>query len=353
MSTVHIDASQSYDVLIGSGLLHRCGPIIKEVTGAKKAALIADDRVWELYGCEAANSLKAAGIDLCVHVIQSGEASKSIACLSELLEFLAENHLTRKDLLVALGGGVTGDLVGFAAAVYLRGVQYVQLPTTLLSAVDSSVGGKTAIDLKAGKNLAGAFKQPALVLCDTECLKTLSDSDFASGAAESIKYGVLSDPELFAHFESAKGRKGLDLNWVIARCVKNKALVVEQDEFDTGLRQTLNLGHTIGHGVEKCSGYTIPHGHAVAVGMAMIAKAAAKMGKMAQKDADRIAACLKSYGLPTETSYTPAQLAQAALGDKKRAGDSISLVIPTGIGSCVLQKEPVSRLEQIISLGVS
>ena len=235
-----------------------------------------------------------------------------------------------------------------AAAVYLRGIRCVQLPTTLLSAVDSSVGGKTAVDLSAGKNLAGAFFQPAAVLCDTDCLSTLPPEILADGAAEAIKTGVLCDESLFSLFESGS----LNLPEIITRCVSYKAGVVERDPTEQGERKLLNLGHTVGHAIERCSGFAIPHGHAVAAGLAIMARAAETRGWTDGPLAERITACLAQNKLPTGTDYSAEALAQAALSDKKRAGDTITVVVPRQIGVCELRKLPVSQLQSLIAAGL-
>ena len=350
IQTIPVRTAPDYTVSIGPGLLTSCGQRLREVLGPCRAAVIADSTVAPLYATAVTASLSAAGFSVCSYLFPAGEAHKNLSTLSEILEFLAREHLTRSDCVVALGGGVAGDMAGFAAAVYLRGIRCVQLPTTLLSAVDSSVGGKTAIDLAAGKNLAGAFLQPAAVLCDTDCLKSLPPDVFADGAAEAIKTGVLSDESLFALFED--GTLTADPAEVIARCVAYKAGVVERDEKEQGERRLLNLGHTVGHAIETCSGYAIPHGHAVAAGLAVIARAAEALGWTKQPIAARIAACLAKNGLPTGTDYTAEALAQAALADKKRAGDSITLVIPQRIGECELRKLPVSDLLPVIRAGL-
>ena len=249
--------------------------------------------------------------------------------------------------MVALGGGVTGDLTGFAAACYLRGVAYIQIPTTLLAMVDSSVGGKTAIDLPAGKNLCGAFYQPAAVLCDTDLLETLPAEIFRDGCAEVVKYGVLSGRDLFDRL--TPGAVGAD---IVAACINEKRKAVEADEFDNGARQFLNLGHTLGHAVEKESGFALSHGQAVSVGMVLIAKAAAKFGLCAPETAREIAAKLQAFGLPVTTDLAPDAILAAALGDKKRRGDSLTLVVPRAIGDCILQPVAVSELPQWIEAGV-
>ena len=261
-----------------------------------------------------------------------------------MLNFLAENQITRSDCIIALGGGVVGDLTGFAAATYLRGIQYVQVPTSLLAMVDSSVGGKTAIDLGAGKNLAGAFHQPSLVLCDTDTLNTLPEEIFIDGCAEVIKYGILYDVDLFSHLEE-KGL-GFDRESVIRRCVELKRNVVMEDEFDTGARMKLNLGHTIGHGVEAVSNYAISHGKAVAIGMAIISRA------VRCADSGRIEAILKQFRLPTTTEYCAADLFSHALSDKKRTGGTVNLIVPRAIGDCAIVPTPVDNLKSLIEAGL-
>ena len=350
IQTIHVRTDPAYDVTIGPGLLAECGRRLKETVPLCHMAVVADSNVAPLYLETVKSSLLEAGYQVSAYVFPAGEGSKNFDTLSHILEFLAEEHLTRTDCVAALGGGVTGDMAGLAAALYLRGVKYVQLPTTLLSAVDSSVGGKTAIDLRAGKNLAGAFMQPAAVLCDTSCLNTLPPDVFADGAAEAIKTGVLCDESLFALFED--GALTAAPEEVIARCVAFKAGVVERDEKEQGERKLLNLGHTVGHAIEKCSGFTIPHGHAVAAGLAIMARAAEKLGWTDGPVAGRIAACLEKNRLPVRTGFEARALALAALSDKKRAGDSITIVVPKAIGRCELKKMPVSQLLPVIQAGL-
>jgi 3-dehydroquinate synthase len=331
-----------YQVTIGPDLLAQCGRRLRDVLPPCRAAVITDATVAPLYLNTVAQSLRQADFAVCTFTFPAGEARKNFSTLSDILEFLAREHLTRTDCVVALGGGVVGDMAGFAAAVYLRGIRYVQIPTTLLSAVDSSVGGKTAIDLAAGKNLAGAFLQPAAVFCDTDCLGTLPADIFADGAAEAIKTGVLCDESLFALFED--GTLTAAPAAVIARCVTYKAGVVERDEKEQGERKLLNLGHTVGHAIEKCSQYAIPHGHAVAAGLAVHRPVRRAPGWTEVPLAERIAVCLTKNGLPTSTAYPPQALAEAALADKKRAGGEITLVFPRRIGNCGLRKMPVEDL---------
>ena len=349
VQSIPVRTAPAYEVTIGAGLLNDCGARLRAVLGGCRVAVIADSGTAPFYLAAVRDSLRRADFDVCSYVFPAGEAHKSISTLSEILEFLAGARLTRTDCVAALGGGVTGDMAGFAAAVYLRGIRYVQLPTTLLSAVDSSVGGKTAIDLAAGKNLAGAFLQPAAVLCDTDCLKSLPAAVFADGAAEAIKTGVLSDETLFSLFEDGT-LTGAPAE-VIARCIRYKAGVVERDEKEQGERRKLNLGHTVGHAIEKCSGYAIPHGHAVAAGLAIMARASERLGWAEPGIGARIAVCLEKNGLPTGTDYPAEALAQAALADKKRSGDSITIVVPKAIGGCELKRIPVTELLPIIAAG--
>jgi 3-dehydroquinate synthase len=315
-----------------------------------KAAIVSDSNVYPLYGQAVKSSLEAAGFEVVQFIFPAGEENKNGNVYLELLNFLAERHLTRSDCLIALGGGVVGDMTGFAAATYLRGFAYIQVPTTLLAAVDSSVGGKTAIDLPAGKNLAGAFYQPRLVLCDTDALTTLPQDIFRDGCAEVIKYGVLYDPTLFAHLKA----NGLDFHRenVIARCVELKRDVVAEDEFDHGSRQKLNLGHTIGHGVEAQSHFGLSHGKAVAIGMAIVSRAAAANGFCTNETKDEILSVLERFELPITTAYSAGQLYTSALSDKKRSGGTVNLIVPEAIGSCAIVPTAIADLESFIQAGL-
>ena len=344
MNTVTVSASKTYDILIGKGLLDQLGEQIKRLGKAQKVCIVSESTVYPLYGKVVTKSLENAAFSVVSFVFPAGEESKNGSVFLDLLNFLAENRLTRSDIIVALGGGVTGDLAGFAAASYLRGIRFVQVPTTLLAAVDSSVGGKTAIDLPAGKNLAGAFCQPSLVLCDTDTLNTLPADIFRDGCAEVIKYGILYDPVLFAHLEE----KGLDFDReaVITRCVELKRDVVMEDEFDTGARMKLNLGHTIGHGVEAKSNFTLSHGKSVAIGMAIVARASHC------PDTARILSILRQFGLPTTTDDSAEAIFTYALSDKKRSGNTVKLILPNSIGDCSIVPTPVEHLKSFIQAGL-
>ena len=349
MKFVHVPASHPYDVCIGSGILPQLGTQLAALHKSCTVAVISDDTVFPLYGEAVCDSLRCAGFRVVHHVIPSGESAKNLTTYGEVLTFLAENRLTRTDLLLALGGGVVGDLTGFVAATFLRGIDYAQVPTTLLAAVDSSVGGKTAVDLSVGKNLVGAFHQPILVWCDTDTLATLPAKTFRDGCAEVIKYGLLGDAAFFARLAAQPIAENPDA--VIERCVEMKRDIVAEDEFDTGERQLLNLGHTFGHAIESVSDYTIPHGHCVAMGMAIISRAAAAMGICPAADAAAVETLLQQYGLPTQSPYGAEALLTAAASDKKMKGSTLTLAVPEGIGHTVLRKVNAEELRSWLSAG--
>ena len=344
-------APHGYDIPIGHGLRLRAGELIAAVVKPCRVLLLTDDTVEALYAEGVTASLTEAGYSVVRHVIPHGEASKSAQNLIALLEKMASEHLTRSDLLVALGGGVVGDLGGFASAVYQRGIRFVQIPTTLLAMVDASVGGKTAIDLEAGKNLAGAFHQPSLVICDVDCLNTLPPEIFADGMAEVIKYAFIRDRQLFDRLQDGEGAG--DMIEIIRLCVEDKRVLVEEDETDKGARQLLNLGHTVGHAIEACSSFSISHGSAVAMGMVIITRAAERLGICKNGTLDALAALLERYHLPTACPFTTEQLYAVALSDKKRAGGTITLVVPYGIADSRLVTVPVDALESYIRHGLS
>lgn len=355
MERITITASKTYQVITDAGLLASSGQLIKEALSSqvKKVCIVTDRTVDTLYSKPLAESLKAAGYETVKFVFPGGEASKTLATISELLEFLADNQLTRSDALVALGGGIAGDITGFAAASYLRGIEFVQVPTTLLAAVDSSVGGKTGVNLKAGKNLAGAFWQPSLVLFDLDTMKTLSEDLLLDGAAEAIKAGAIADKELFTYINQVSQLSSPEvIAHLSRRAIEIKRFVVEADERDTGVRQLLNFGHTIGHAIEKCSSYSISHGHAVAMGMAIVSRACAALGWSQEDCGIPIIASLDKFGYSLDCPYTSSELAEAARKDKKRAGDTITLVFPVTLGHCQLKKLPVDQLEDFIKAGL-
>lgn len=350
MECIHVSASSEYDVLIGHGLMQRSGELIKKTLGTQKMLVVCGENVSKLYLSGVLTSLRRAGLEALSLVIQSGESAKSPETLQTILSFLAQNCFGRDDAILALGGGVTGDVSGFAAAIYQRGMGLVQMPTTLLAAVDSSVGGKTAINIAEGKNLVGCFYQPQLVICDIDAFSTLPESIYRDGFAEIIKYAMILSPELF---ELLQDFDSLDVEDIVARCVILKRDIVASDEQDFGPRHILNFGHSIGHAIEKCSDYAISHGSAVSIGMAMISRAASRFGLCSADTVNTLTALLNRYSLPVETSFTADELYASMLSDKKRSGDALTLVVPSGIGNVELRKTPYNELMEWLKAGGS
>jgi len=339
MTTVSVNVSKQYNVHISSGLLAVCGDKIKECCGGSKAVIVTDDIVNNLYANTVEDSLKSAGYTVIRFVFKNGEHSKNTDNYLALLQVLSGENLTRSDVIIALGGGVVGDLTGFAAATYLRGIKFVQVPTTLLAMVDSSVGGKTAVNLPSGKNQVGAFYQPDVVLCDYDTLDTLPKEVFLDGCAEVIKHAVIKSEELFELLHQPIKD---NIEEIIARNVTIKRDVVALDERDTGIRQILNFGHTIGHGIEKHSGYTVTHGSAVAIGMVAESKGTDCYAQVVEM--------VKRYGLPYTTDITAEQLIEAAFSDKKRNGDKITLIVPERIGKCNLKEFTMDEYAELVKI---
>jgi 3-dehydroquinate synthase len=313
---------------------------------AERALLVSDTRVTPLYAAQAAASLEAAGYRCSMHVFEAGEAHKRLATVEGMYAALATHGLGRGDVIVALGGGVVGDMAGFAAATWMRGIRFVQAPTTLLAQVDSSVGGKTAVDTRAGKNLVGAFWQPSLVVADVDTLDTLPPAAFADGMAEVVKTACIRDAALLAKLEAKTPRGDApELEAVIARCVDIKRAIVEEDERDAGVRGLLNFGHTVGHALERYSDYTLSHGSAVAVGMVVMARAGESLGVTVPGTAARLTRVLTAYGLPTHTDARPSDWAPLMMADKKRHGEKIDLVLLREMGDAVLH--PIDVQEAI------
>ena len=335
--------SGEYEVLIRKGASSDIGKKLKQIARGNKTAIITDDVVMPLYSDSIIGELSGCGFETCVYVLPHGEASKNGREYLKILEFLAESGLDRRDTVVALGGGVVGDIAGFAAATYLRGIDCVQIPTTLLSMTDSSVGGKTAIDLKAGKNLAGAFKQPKFVAIDTDFLKTLPESEFKNGLGELIKYAVIDGGEILTMLEDGFGK---NVQKIVEAAVDIKRRVVEADEKESGLRRILNFGHTPAHAAEKLSGFTLPHGVAVAAGVNLMLRASVRKAGCPARDAERIEKLCVRYGLPVAFEYTAKRLAEASAGDKKTEGEFINLVLADKIGSVFSIKVPKTELEE-------
>jgi 3-dehydroquinate synthase len=331
-------ADRAYPIIIREGVLAEVGHYLRESMLGKRYAVIADDHVAGLHGSALLASLRKAGLAAELLTFPRGEASKNLATVGALASRLARLGIDRKDCLIGLGGGVTGDITGFLAAVYMRGISFVQVPTTLLAQVDSSVGGKTGVDLPEGKNLVGVFYQPRAVYIDTRVLLTLPEEEMLNGLAEVIKYGVIRDETFFDflgnHRKDILRREIGVLEEVIARCCTIKAEVVAADEREADLRRILNFGHTIGHAVEAASGYCLAHGLAVAIGMIAAAELATAGGSLPRSETERLRGLVSAYGLPVSI---PAKLDPAAIKDylktdKKAVSGRLFFVLPTRIG---------------------
>jgi len=349
-STVRVNVGEGYDVTIGQGIVDNCGQLLSSLLTTRRVAIVTDSNVQPLYLDRARASLEADGFTVTSFSFEAGEQSKNIDTFGKILEFFACSGLTRKDCAIALGGGVVGDMTGFAAGCYMRGIDYIQIPTTILAAVDSSVGGKTAIDLDAGKNLAGLFMQPKAVLCDTECFDTLPPEIHSDGLAEAVKTAILGDTELFAMFENGMALDNPQS--VIDSCVRYKASIVEQDEKENGLRKLLNLGHTPAHAIEKLSGYSVPHGRAVAIGLGIMARASAARGYCSCECARRIEKALKKCGLPISTAYRAEEMAVVAASDKKRTAGGVSVVLIRDIGDCFFEEISLENMSGLFADGM-
>jgi len=335
-------------------LLAETGQYLSGIFKRCRLCIVSDETVYGLYGEAVSASLKSAGYDVFPFTFPPGENSKTMDTVCRLLEFLAKERFTRADAIIALGGGVPGDLAGFAASCYLRGISFAQIPTTLLSAVDSSVGGKTGVNLSSGKNLAGAFLQPSFVLCDCGILRTLPAGLLKDGVAEIIKYCVIADCDLF----ELMCRNSIDslcndnfLEHIVEKCVIIKSGIVAADEHDTGKRRLLNFGHTIGHAVEKLSGYEASHGEAVAFGMLFISRAAEELGITRARSSEEIERVLKQYDFSLSYRYPADELYEAALIDKKRYGDSITLIIPEKIGDARSVEIDIKKFKELVVRG--
>jgi len=333
---------RSYPIIIEDGLLTRIGRDLAERKIGTKYGVIADDHVASLYGSTLMNSFAEAGITAKLFTFPQGEESKNLQTFGTLHRELAQAGFDRSDVLVGLGGGVTGDMTGFVAATYMRGISFVQVPTTLLAQVDSSVGGKTGVDIPEGKNLVGAFYQPQVVYIDTAVLTTLPMKEYCGGLAEVIKYGVIQDKEFFLFLEDNIDQiLSLDrvtIQKMIFTCCRIKADVVAEDEKESNIRRILNYGHTIGHGIEAASDYSIIHGEAVAMGMVAALRLAVGSGLCKRQEAGRVATLIHNYGLPTEIPHDldRDRIKGYLLSDKKTIGKRVFYVLPTEIGKVVI-----------------
>ena len=318
---------------------------------ARKAALVTDSNVDRLYGDTIVRQIEDTGLQVERIVFPAGEKSKTLETYAELVRGFAALELTRTDFAIALGGGVVGDLTGFAAATYMRGIGFVQIPTTLLAMVDSSIGGKTGVDIPEGKNLVGAFHLPKRILRDVKFLETLPEKEMKNGLAEMIKTAVLFDAEMFAALERLVYLDNLErlekLEPLVDRCAAWKQKIVDEDFKEGGKRKLLNLGHTFGHAIEKLSDFTVTHGCAVATGLAMAARAAVKLGVLSATDGARIESLLAAMGYETRSRFAADDLAKAMGGDKKAAAGSVDLILPTAIGTCMIRPTSLGDLSAL------
>lgn len=336
----------TYEVLIGEKL--NIGEMLKDIHNTCKVLIVSDDTVSALYGSEIKKSLEQVGFTVYSYDFPHGEDSKTMDTVSQIVEYAAECELTRTDLFLALGGGIPGDVTGFASSIFLRGVDFVQVPTTVLSAVDSSVGGKTGVNLSLGKNLAGAFHQPIAVFLNTDFFNSLPKDIYSQGLAEAIKYGMIMDEELFDIFEGGN----YHIKDICKKCIEDKAVIVKQDEYEKNIRRILNYGHTPAHGIEKLSGYSISHGSAVAIGMVIMTKISEEKGMCEKGTSERVIRLLESEDLPTKCDYDADSLAKAALSDKKRAGDKVNLVLITKIGNAEVVPVSMDKLKEYFEIGL-
>ncbi|MEY8368287.1 3-dehydroquinate synthase [Anaerovoracaceae bacterium 42-11] len=341
-----ISTENPYEVLIGEALLKDAGAYISTCIPPCHLCIITDSTVNSIYSQVIMTSLMEHGYRTSKVVFPAGEHSKNLNTYSNILEAMADESLNRSDGIIALGGGVVGDMAGFVAATYMRGIPYVQIPTTYMSAIDAAVGGKTGINLLSGKNLVGAIWQPSLVLCDYKTFDSLPPSKLLDGVAEAVKCAIVAESSLIEHIKTQ------DYEYVIERCVSIKKSVVEADERDMGLRQILNFGHTIGHGLEKLSAFSIPHGKAIAKGMIVEAKAAFRQGLTSVDISGELTEILTDLGFDLSIDYPLEDLYRFALMDKKISGDKITMIIPESIGKCRLQKISLSELRKFIELGL-
>jgi 3-dehydroquinate synthase len=349
MKNVKVNTQIPYDVKVGSGILEQAGKWIAECVSGRKVALVADALAMAECGETLKKSLSDAGFTVIVMEIGEGEG-KTAEEMMAILRQMADRHMTRSDAVVALGGGITGNVAGMAAALYQRGISCIQIPTTLLSMVDSSVGGKLAVDMPQGQNMIGVVRQPALVICDISLLKDLRSEKNKVGWSEIIKTGMIGNRDLLDFL--AEYPEGDRLEDVVAMCVSLKGAIVARDEDDTGERMVLNFGHTVGHAIESLSGGKTGHGAAVAIGMAVMTRAFVRKGTCTKETRTILESLLDHYGLPKTTEYTADQLFEAAKSDKKRRDDRITLIVPEFPGKCVLREMKFSELKDILALGL-
>lgn len=337
------EIDDSYKVFIEKGVVNKLPSLLKKLNLGQKYAIITDSKTAKIHGQTISKFLNKNGIKNEIFSFESGEKSKSLSTIESLSEAMVEKGFNRKDAIIALGGGVVGDVAGFLASIYLRGIPFVQIPTTLLAMVDSAIGGKTGVDLKSGKNLLGTITQPKAVFVDINILKTLPENQIRNGLGEIIKYGVIKDEKFFAYLEKNLAKIFTHdekvLNYIIQKSIAIKVEVVENDEKEAKNRMILNYGHTYGHALETMSNYTLLHGYAISIGMVIANEMAVTKKLLKQKDADRIKALLEKAGLPVYSMYKPTIKNLAT--DKKSDGKSINFILPTKIGQVIIYNQKI------------
>lgn len=347
---------ESYNISIGRNILDLTGEIVQSCTKGTRALIVTHPHLNTLYGTTVKDSLLKAGFSVCIYEIPEGEHSKSFEKYHELLTFLSSNLFSRNDVVIALGGGVIGDVAGFTAATYMRGCALIQIPTSLLAMIDSSIGGKTAINLPVGKNLVGAFYNPSGVIISLDTLDSISLELLQDSCGELIKYGVLSGKKLINQISLAQSSshviKTTYRQDLIESCLTIKKNIIEKDFKESNVRKTLNLGHTIGHGLELLCGFSLGHGACVATGIALIAKASYQLGLCPFNDLQQIVSITENYGLPTSTSFSIDELYHAVLHDKKIHNDSIDLVLIHGIGNVCIEEKTLKELHHVLELAL-
>ncbi len=348
---IDIKVSKSYKVHLGH---ENYKDIVQYVNRGKKVFIITDENLEKLHLKELTTILDKEDINYFKFVLKPGEDSKSLEVVGKIMNAMAAQKMSRSDIVIAFGGGVVGDIAGFCASIYQRGVEYIQIPTTLLAAVDSSVGGKTAVNLKSGKNLVGSFKQPLAVLCNLNTFKTLSKDEFNNGVYECIKYGILFDREYFnIFFQEDFDVNSNRLMEVVERAIEFKAKVVIEDEFDFGTRRLLNLGHTFGHGIEQASNYKIKHGFAVGLGMEIVSKISRSLNEITEEELEEILAVMKKYRNIELPAISPQDVLSYVLVDKKIYDGVINMIIPKSIGECEIREVELDKLKELYYLGTN
>lgn len=347
MTKIRIKTSKEYDVEIGEDASSAIAGFIRgNLARTRKVAVVTDSNVDALYSATVLSQLRDADLTAEKFTFPAGERSKTLSTYASLIDFLACRRFDRTDIILALGGGVAGDLAGFAAATYKRGIDFLQVPTTLLAMIDSSVGGKTGVDIASGKNLVGAFHQPSAVFCDLRFLETLPPEWKTDGMGEMVKYAILSGQPLFEALE--RNPLSMPGEREIAACVEIKRKIVEEDEKESGVRKLLNLGHSFGHAIELSSSYGISHGRAVATGLAMAARAGVKLLSLPPAECERIENLVASTGHDVHAGFSAAEIANAMLADKKVQGECIDIILPRRIGSCEAVGIPLSQTERLV-----